>query len=281
MTYFLSLLNQGALFGTLAAIQVLLLNRLGLAFAAIPAFAGIGAYLLVVTPVNPFFALFFLLTGGGLTLLMAHLGSRLRHDFYLLATLAVLECLGGIIGAIPSLGGREGLSFLDGNYVGGPGYELEMIWWSMGLFLMTLFILRWLLQSPLGLAIDRIEEHPESAVRWFPANRFRFLLIITCCSLGLISGLVYGYYHGHIGPQVFSIDKAILVLMFSIMAMRWPELAGLAALLYWVLPFFITELIGGSTGKVGEIIRLIWGSMLICSIFWPSYLKERNKARVG
>src|SRR5437879_5982853 len=107
MSYVISLLNAAAIYGALAALQALLLNRLGLAFAAMPAFLGLGAYTVAAYTHSPGVAAAVLgsaaLSGVG----MALLANPLRKDHYLLATLAILECLGAVFGSSRALGGRE------------------------------------------------------------------------------------------------------------------------------------------------------------------------------
>src|SRR5438132_1389702 len=110
MSYFFSLLNEAALYGSLAALQALLLNRVGLAFAAIPVFVGLGAYAVAAGPTDGSVTAQLVVIAIVLALGMALLANRLRRDHYLLATLATLECLGAWVGMSGTLGGREGLS---------------------------------------------------------------------------------------------------------------------------------------------------------------------------
>src|SRR5438477_215581 len=164
MSYFLSLLNEAAVYGSLAALQALLLNRLGLAFAAIPAFVGLGAYALAARV----------------------LGGFASAQFVVIAV--------GLAGAI---------------------------------------------------------------------------------------GVLYLCYHGRVSPSIFSLESALLVLAFTVMASRWPELAALAALLYGVLPYFLTKVFPLSQQGAADVIRICWGGLLITAVLLPHMLRNRQRQPTG
>jgi ABC-type branched-subunit amino acid transport system permease subunit len=278
MNYFFSLVNEAALFGALAALQVLLLNRLGLAFAAVPVFTGLGAYAVAAWRLGAAASLGMLLLAGLLAIGMSLLANYLRRDHYLLATLAALECVGGAIGMSTALGGREGLPLPASWSVGGPGFETGAMFWTLGTLALVILAIRLVLNSAAGVAVDRIHEHPESAVRWFQASKFRVIVICLCVILATAAGILYLAYHGRVSPGVFSLEFALLVLTFSVMAGRWPELAALSALLYWILPYWMTKLFPFSQQGAADLVRVCWGGLLITSVLLPRLLHDRQRS---
>lgn len=277
MNYFFSLVNEAALFGALAALQVLLLNRLGLAFAAVPVFTGLGAYAIAAWSLGAATSLGMLLLAGLLAVGMSFLANYLQRDHYLLATLAALECVGGAIGMSAALGGREGLPIPTSWSVGGPGFETRAMFWTVGALAIVILAIRLVLNSAAGVAVDRIREHPECAVRWFQASRFRVVVVSLSVTLATAAGVLYLAYHGRVSPGVFSLEFALLVLTFSVMAGRWPELAALSALLFWILPYWMTKLLPLSQQGAADLIRVCWGGLLIASVLVPRLLRERQR----
>lgn len=281
MSYLVSLLNHGALIGSAAAVQGLLVNRLGLAIAAIPAFVGLGAYLVVAGAVGPAQVVLVLACASVLGLLMVWLASRLRRDLYLLATLALIECLAAGFGSAKSLGAREGLLLRDG-FIAPTGFsgdfETAAIPWCLGCLAVVLAWDRLLLSRAVGIAVDRLRESPESAGRWFPAGRIRTAVVAQAFILALAVGVIYAGYEEHVNPGIFSLSTALLVLAFSVVAGRTPELAALAAVLYWLLPFTLSRwtLIEGRTAA--EVVRIAFGGLLVVCVFVPHAVKARRQS---
>lgn len=281
MNYFFSLLNEAAVYGSLAALQALLLNRLGLAFAAIPAFVGLGAYALAAAAAGGFAAAQFVVIAVALAIGMALLANRLRRDHYLLATLATLECLGAWVGMSSALGGREGLPLPPTWSVGGPGFEARMLVWTLGTIAFVILTIRLILGSAAGAAIDRIREHPEAAARWCPVQKVRGVVVAVAVVLASVIGVLYLGYHGRVSPGIFSLESALLVLAFTVMAWRWPELAALAALLYGVLPYLLTKVFPLSQQGAADLIRICWGGLLIAAVLLPHLLRNRQRKPAG
>lgn len=276
MNYFLSLLNEAAVYGALAALQALLLNRLGLAFAAVPAFAGLGAYAVAASAFGDATTTQVVAVTIGLTVGMTLLANRLRRDHYLLATLAALECLGAWVGTSTTLGEREGLPAPAGWAVGGPGFETMMLPLTLGCLAVVLLAIHGILGSAAGVAVDRIREHPEAAVRWCPAGRVRGVVVGVVAVLAGATGVLYLRYHGRVSPTIFSLESALLVLAFTVMAARWPAVAALAALLYGVLPFLLTKTFPLSRQGAADLIRICWGGLLIAAVVVPYRLRNRR-----
>lgn len=279
MTYFYSLVNLAAIYGSLAALQVLLLNRVGLAFAAIPVFAGLGAYILAAwaigAPVSVGLFAFAIL----LAVVISLLANYLPRDHYLLCTLAALECLGAAVGMSETLGGREGLPIPDAWSVGGRGFEASMLIWTLGTLVLITVGIRLLLNSAAGAAIDRLRENPEAAPQFFPARSFRVITVGGCVLIAMVIGVLYLTYNGRVSPTIFSLDFALLVLAFTVMAYRFPEFAGLAALLYWILPYVLTKMLPLSQQGAADLIRFIWGTLLVVAVLLPQILRTRRKPR--
>jgi hypothetical protein len=274
VNYFISLANEAAVFGALAAVQALLLNRLGLAFAAVPAFAGLAAYAAAAGPAGDGAAV--LAAAAGLAVGMILLANRLLRDHYLLATLAALECLGVWVGTSRALGEREGLAAPAGWDVGGPGFEARMLPLTFGGLAVVLLAVRGVLGSAAGAAVDRLREHPEAADRWCPAGRVRGFVVGLAVVLAAGTGVVYLRYHGRVSPGIFSLESALLVLAFTVMAGRRPELAAAAALLYGVLPFLLTKAAPVSHRGAADLIRICWGVLLVAAVVVPHRLRTRR-----
>lgn len=279
MNYFYSLLNAAAIYGSLAALQVLLLNRMGLAFAAIPLFAGIGAYALAAWSLGVSASAGFLLLAFLSAVGMAVLSNRLREDHYLLATLATLECLGAIVGLSEPLGGREGLPLPAGWTVGGRGFETSMLFWTLGTLTIICVAIRIVLSLDIGAAIDRLRENAKVAERYLPATSVRSVVVSACVVTATAVGLLYLAYHGRVSPTIFSLDFALLVLAFTVMAGRLPELAALAALLYWVFPYWLTKVFPLSQQGAADVVRFCWGALLIAAVLTPSLLHTYRQRR--
>lgn len=280
MNYLLSLLNLAALFGALAALQALLLNRLGLAFAAMTAFLGLGAYGVATYQIGPGVSILFFASAMLLAWVMAHLAYRLRGDYFLLATLAVLECLGAVVSATPGLGGREGLPLAPAAELGGSHFELRMLLPTAGALSVVVAVCAFVLSSAAGVAIDRFREHQETAARWFPVRRLLLFSVLLAAFLGLAVGAVYITYVGRVTPRVFSIDLAILVLMFTVLAGKRPALAALGALLYWVLPYWASSLLPLSRQGAADGVRMLWGLLVILAVLIPGAIERRRLARL-
>jgi ABC-type branched-subunit amino acid transport system permease subunit len=266
LSYALSLLNAAAIYGSLAALQVLLVNRLGLAFAALPAFLGLGAYAIAVADQGSSILAAVVIGAVVTGTAMVALANRLRRDYYLLATLALLECLSALFGTSAPLGGREGLAAPQGWPVGGGGFELRMLPRMLAALLGVAVLVRALLNAPVGAAIDRIREHPETASRWFRAARIRGLVVAFALIAAWLMGGLYLAYYGRISPTVFSLDAAILVLVFTVIGGRHPELGAAAALLYWSLPFVLTAILPITQIVAAEFVRIMWGLLVVTMI---------------
>jgi|CXWL01.1.fsa_nt_gi ABC-type branched-subunit amino acid transport system permease subunit len=276
MSYFLSLLNAAAIFGGLAALQALLLNRLGLAFAGMPAFLGLGAYAVVMSQQGPAAPALLVgvaaFAGVGLT----SLSGSLRKDHYLLATLATLECLAAIFGTPGRLGGREGLATPAAWTVGGRGFEESMLPWTLSAFFAVIAGSRFLLGTAAGVAVDRIREHPQTAGRWFPDQVIRHTVVAGCLLAATAMGVLYALYYGRVGPNVFSLESAILVLIFTVLGGRSPEVAALSALAYWSLPYFLTMLLPLSERGAADFLRVTWGGLVVATIYFSHRPRVRQ-----
>lgn len=277
MSYFLSLLNLAALFGAIAALQALLLNRMGLAFAAMTAFFGLGAYGVAVMRGSLVAGLSFFAGAVVLGLALGALANRLRHDYFLLATLAILECLGAAASVVPGLGGREGITVGAVSRLGGPDYEAKMAVPIAITLIATVAMCAFVINSATGIAIDRFKENPDSSARWFDTDRLRRFVVWMASVAGAGVGALYGYYQGRVTPTVFSIDFAILVLMFTVLAGRRPILAFLAALLYWALPFWASEVLPFSRQGAADGVRLLWGLLVVIAVVAPKRIEARRR----
>lgn len=274
MSYVLALLNAAALVGAVAALQALLLNRLRLAFAAMAAFAGLGAF---VVAVGGSAGVGLLGVAIVLVALFAWLAERLPRDEFLLATLAVLATLGAVVSATPALGGRTGLAPMDVQ-VGGEGFEERMAPLTLGVLVLVVAGLRLLLSSSLGIAIDRIGEGEKAVAPFLPIGRFRAVVLATTSLCAMSIGALTVMYRGRVGPDVFSIDSAVHLLTFTVVAGRRPELAALVALVDAVFPFFASRVLPLSMRGAEELERIVWGAIVVAMAVWPTF---RSPARVG
>lgn len=262
MSYVISLINTAAVFGACAALQAVLLNRLGLAFAAVPAFLGLGCYL-SATRDDPALSLGLAAAATASAVLVTWLADRLARDEYLLASLALLECLGATIGLVPGLGGRVGLPHPDPGSLGGPDFEVRMLPWTLTALLASCLVARGVLGSALGIAVDRIREAPAMVDQWLPVAKVRATLVGLVSVGALLLGPLYLAYQGRVGPQVFSIEFAIRLLTFTVLAGRWPELGAVSALAYWVFPYVATQYLDLSTRGAEDLVRILWGVLVV------------------
>lgn len=267
MSYLLSLLNAAALVGALAALQALLLNRLRLAFAAIVVFSGLGG--LAFAAQGPT-GLVLIVIAIMLVFGFAWLAERLPKDELLLASLSALVTIGAIVGATPSLGGRTGLA--SGSAVGGPGFEAQMAPWTLGMLVLLIVGIRALLGSAMGIAIDRMGESGSQVRPFLPVARFRGAVMVVVMVAAFGVGALTVVYRGRVGADVFSVDNAVRVLTFSVVAGRRPELAALLALVDGVFPFLSSRVLPLSIRGAEEAVRIGWGLLVV-------YLAARQERR--
>lgn len=270
MTYVLSLLNAAALIGIVAALQALLLNRLRLAFAAMLAFSGLGAFAFAASGSA---RLALIVAALLLVALFAWLAERLPRDEYLLATLSLLATLGAVVSASPTLGGRTGLAPADVS-VGGAGFEAAMAPWTLGALLVVVLGLRWILRSALGIAIDRIGEGGGALSPFLPVGRFRFAILTGAVLVAIATGVLSVVYRGRVGPDVFSIESAVRLLTFTVIAGRRPELAAGVALVDGVFPFLASRVLPLSIRGAEEAARIAWGAAVVALAVWPGRRRE-------
>ena len=64
------------------------------------------------------------------------------------------------------------------------------------------------------------------------------------------------------------------------MSIKLPELAAVAACLYWILPYLVTKKSSIDQQVASEIIRIIWGILMISAVSLPPLLARHKQKKV-
>jgi len=249
---------------SLVLAQVLILNRLGIPFAAITLFAGLAAY--GVATALHFGPLLFILAVALSVLLVVVFTALVRalpQDSYLLLTLAVLGVGGALVSASAALGGQLGMSSTSSVLrAQEPG---PFLWCAVPLFLLAFGSL-WLLdRSQLGLAVEvaRMARQEKHAISFIPLWPITALVFFIASGLAFSSGAFQALYTGRVDPNVFRIENAIPMLVATLAAGRSPWRASAIALTFFIFPDLFSVLVGYQRSAMAQVREIIWSVAIV------------------
>jgi branched-chain amino acid transport system permease protein len=221
MNYVLHILIMISIYVILSLSLNLPVGYAGLLSLAHAAFYGIGAYtvtlLMLNTGINFFIALAFsVLISAFLSLFVSFPSTRLRGDYFILASLALQIIVFTIlynwiditrgpygIAGIP----KPDLLSIEFNTL--PKFLMLSGSISLGVF----FIAKRLYSSSFGLALKAIREDELSAISIGKnVHKFKILAFAISSGMAAIAGALYASYVTYIDPTSFTLDESIFIL---------------------------------------------------------------------
>lgn len=268
---------------TLVLAQALLLNWLGVPFAAITLFAGLAAYsVAVAVQYGAFAVLPLILFALGLLTVFVLLVPHLPEDRYLLLTLAALALTRAFAGALAPLGGQLGISSAASMLP--PQQPASFLAFVVPLFLFAFVGGVLLDRSQMGLAVDiaRLARSQPLAAALVPLPLLRTALFGFAVLIAVAAGTLKGLYSGRVDPNVFRTDVAITVLVVTLAAGRNPMRMALVAVAFFVFPDIFGSLFGYQRAAVAHIREMAWSVAILvlagCGLGQPSAARRPTTA---
>jgi ABC-type branched-subunit amino acid transport system permease subunit len=248
----------------LVAAQALVLNRLGIPFAAITAFSGIGAYAVALS-LNGSWAILpsTLLLGALMAIGFSALSRPLPQDRYLLLTLAVLGVLRATAGTVPALGGQLGMS--SASTALPPQQSLPFALVALVLFAAALVAHALIERSEFGLAISvaRIARTDIAASAFVPVKKIALACFTIASLIAIFAGALKALYAGRVDPDQFRIRTAVILLMATLVVGSSPLRIGLLSLAFFAFPDLFGAFFGYNTTALAFIREMVWSVLII------------------
>lgn len=217
--YIWGILVMANIYAALAAGLDVLMGYAGLPVIGYGLFVGVGAY--GAAFLNLYLGLPPVVTipAGGLIgalfgLLLGVPCLRLRGLYLALASLAAAAiCEKMVIVSYDLTDGREGMSGLD------PISELTLVNYYVSLALLLVFagLLMALVRSKLGLILNSIRDDQDAAEAvGIDTNRYKLIAFLMASFIGGFWGAFMGHYMMHVGPEMFGLRIALMIIMITI-----------------------------------------------------------------
>ena len=248
------------------------------------AFFGIGVYaaaiLSKVVGLDPWLAI---LLAGACTTLAATLVSlpvvRLRGIYVVLVTFAFGQLVQQfVLSQADITGGSQGMVMLPSLKIGSYNFardgKLAYCYAAIALLVLTVIVLRWLVHSPLGIAIRAVRDDEHyAAARGISAARTHFLAIVASAPLTGIAGGFLGAYARVASLDVFGFGTLSLVLSMVL-------LGGAGTLYGPIVAAFVLTFVSEALVDLG-IWRflIISAGMVIVLVAFPGGLASIFKRR--
>jgi len=277
VTYVLHIAVLWTFAASLAVSLDLVVGRLGILSLCHSAFYATGAYttaLLLTRAGVPWAVAVGLspVAAALLSLPLASVSRRLRHDALVLATLAVLLVLIELARNLRGLtGGLDGISGIPPLSFGPLRVRHELPWVGVGLLQLALAlgVVSRIGASPLGRALCAYRDDPTVAatlgVRPWYATGHAFAL---SAGLAGLTGGLYATYASYIGPALFGFDASVLMLAMVVVGgagTTWGPPLGALAL---VLVPEAARAIGFSSAAVGAFQQILFALALLTFVLW-------------
>lgn len=275
----LDIATTGMLDSCLVAAQALILNRLGIPFAAITVFSGIGAYAVALAlngslAILPFALLLSIIIAIG----FSGLARPLPQDQYLLLTLAVLGVLRATAGSVSGLGGQIGVSSASAILPPQEGPPFAAA--AAALFTISLLVHAIIRRSEFGLAVSvaRTARTDIVAIAYVPVKKITLACFIIASALAISAGMLKAMYAGRVDPDQFRIRTAVILLMPTLVAGLSPLRIGFLSLFFFAFPDLFGVLFGYSATALAFIREMTWSALIMAVV--SKKLTTRPKPRI-
>jgi branched-chain amino acid transport system permease protein len=207
---------------------------------------------------------------------------RLRGIYVVLVTFAFGQLVQQIVLSQADVtGGSQGMVMVPSLRMGAYNFardgKFAYCYAAIGLFVVGVLLLRWLLRSPLGVAIRAVRDDENyAAARGISAARTHFLALVVSAPLTGVAGAFFGAYARVASTEVFGFGTLSLVLSMVLL--------GGAGTLYgpiiaaFVLTFVSEALVGLGLWR----FLIISAGMIVVLIVFPgglaSILRPGRKA---
>jgi hypothetical protein len=256
---------------TLVGAQAMVVNCLGLPFAAVTLFAGLGAYAMAAATVaGPGQAVAVAVLAVACLFAFVGLRRPLPSDRYLLVTLAALAVFETVAGGLKGYGGQLGAPAAWSVL---PTYDAHVFLPLAAMCFAAVVVMLYMLErTELGLAVEitrlALADHHMSAL--VPVGRVTLLILGAAMGVAVSSGILTALYTGRASPDVFGITPAISLLIATLLAGRRAWSVALVSVTFFAFPYLFSSLLGyqlQAMGHVREILTavavLLYGERLI------------------
>jgi branched-chain amino acid transport system permease protein len=217
------------------------------------AFYGIGAYSVVILLFQlhvplPLAIVLGVVVCVAVALAVAIPTTRLEGFYLALATLALAQLFVVVLNEGGDLTGGTGgiasyrLPPVFGLQLRGPWYTAVIV----VLLLSTYAVLLKLDRSWFGRACRAVRDNPEAAAAMgVDVARTKVIAFTLTSALAGVAGMVYAFVDNTVNPPIFGLDNAFLLLFMVIVGGAGRHAgAALGAVLLFLLPFFLSPLVG-------------------------------------
>lgn len=228
-------------------------------------FYGIGAYAMVILLFQVGLPLPLAIVAGVvvcvvLALVVAIPATRLEGFYLALATLAFAQLFivvlneGGAVTGGPGGLANYRLPDILGVRVTGPWYTVVIVF----LLLVTLAVLWRLDRSWFGRACRAARDDPQAAqAMGINVTATRIVAYAVTSALAGVAGMVYAFVDNTVNPPIFGLENAFLLLFMVIVGGSGsPAGAIVGAVLLYLLPFFLSPLIGHHHALVFGVVMV-------------------------
>lgn len=228
-------------------------------------FYGIGAYAMVILLFQVGLPLPLAIVAGVvvcvvLALVVAIPATRLEGFYLALATLAFAQLFIVVLNEGGSVTGGPGglanyrLPDILGVRVTGPWYTVVIVFLLLG----TLAILWRLDRSWFGRACRAVRDDPQAAqAMGINVTSTRIVAYAVTSALAGVAGMVYAFVDNTVNPPIFGLENSFLLLFMVIVGGSGRHAGAIVgAILLYLLPFFLSPLIGHHHALVFGVVML-------------------------
>ena len=268
--YYVGLATQIFIMAIFAMSLDILVGHTGLPSMGHAAYYGVAAYatgFLCLAGVKNFWLVIVLGMGlGGLAAaFFGLLALRAQGPYFMLITLALSQVLWGIAFKWRSLTrGDDGLPGI-GRPDLGLGIDLKpdlyFYYFTVAIFLIVVFALFILLNSPFGYTLRGIRES-ESRMKalGYPVWLYKYASFIFAGIFAGISGVLWVYYSGFVNPSYFAVDlsvKALLMLILGGSGSLFGPLIGAGIIV------LLENLVSGFTERWSLVLGIVYVTVIM------------------
>ncbi len=196
-----------------------------------------------------------------LALIVAIPATRLEGFYLALATLALAQLFivvlnegGAVTGAAGGLAAYR-LPDVFGMRITGPWYTIVIV-----LLLLATFATLWRMdRSYFGRACRAVRDDPEAAAAMgVNVVRTKIIAYTATSALAGVAGMVYAFVDNTVNPPLFGLENSFLLLFMVIVGGTGrPGGAVIGAVLLYLMPFFLSPLIGHHHALVFGIFMVV------------------------